>query len=77
MNTAEIILLAAHDMGLGFVYLSVFPREIKMQNVSKTLNLPDHLVPLTVLPIGRPDETKPSREEESYKPEKIYYNKYK
>ena len=73
---AENILLAAHDMGLGSVYLGVFPRETKMRNVSKALNLPDHLVPLTVLPIGHPDETKPSREEESYDPEKIHYNQY-
>lgn len=74
---AENILLAAHAMGLGSVYLGVFPRETKMGNVSKILNLPEHLVPLTVLPIGRPDEKKPSREEESYEPSKIYYNQYK
>lgn len=73
----ENLLLAAHAMGLGAVYLGVFPRENKMKHVTQTLHLPEHLIPLTVLPIGHPNEKKASRADESYEPEKIYYNRYK
>lgn len=73
---AENLLLAAHDLGLGAVYLGVFPREGKMENVARTLELPEHLVPLTVIPVGWPDEKKPSLEEESFEPAKIYHNRY-
>lgn len=73
---AENLLIAAHAMGLGAVYLGVFPRENKMKHVTEVLGLPEHLRPLTVIPVGWPDEEKPSREEESWEPHKIYHNCY-
>lgn len=48
----------------------------KMIHVSQTLNLPDHLIPLTVLSIGKPAEEKDANYLDKYEPEKIYRNRY-
>lgn len=48
--SVENMLLAIHDMGLGCVWVGAF-NEFK---VSKILNLPGHIRPVAILPIGEP-----------------------
>jgi len=52
----ENILLATHDLGLGAVYVTGFkisnPETEKI--IRKILNLPDQIIPITILPIGYP-----------------------
>lgn len=50
--TAQTMLLAAAEMGLGGCMIGNFVKE-KMQ---AALGLPDHLLPVLVLAIGKPDE---------------------
>ena len=52
------ILLAAHDMGLGSVYVSGFSRtdEVVAKDMQKTLKLSENIMPITILPIGYPDK---------------------
>lgn len=52
----ENILLVAHALGLGAVWQGVYPISQRVENVSKLLGLPEHLVPLNVIAIGYPDE---------------------
>ena len=52
----ENILLAAHAMGLGAVWTSVYPEMRKVNGVSKALGLPGNLVPLNCILVGYPDE---------------------
>ncbi len=58
-NAAMNILLAAHSMGLGAVWTTLYPYEDRMAGMKKLLNLPDHIIPLTIIPIGHPGEKKP------------------
>ncbi|HPD94253.1 MAG: nitroreductase family protein [Bacteroidales bacterium] len=51
---SQNILLAAEAIGLGAVWTGVFPRAERMNVVSEELNLPDHVIPLNVIPIGYP-----------------------
>jgi nitroreductase len=46
------ILLAAHAMGLGACWVGAFDEELLIKN----LKLPDYLRPVTIIPIGYPDE---------------------
>lgn len=45
--------LAATEMGLGGVWVGAFDED----KVSRTLNLPSHLRPIAILPIGYPAES--------------------
>lgn len=46
------LLLAAHGNNLGAVWLGVFPREKRVEGFRKLLDLPEHLVPFALIPIG-------------------------
>ncbi len=68
------LLLCAHNMGLGAVWLGVYPREERMQGLSKLFNLPKEIIPISLVAIGYANETKdiPDR----FKPERIRYNSW-
>ena len=51
----ENILLAVESLGLGAVWTAAFPYEDRMGIVREVLNLPKHLVPLNVIPLGHPE----------------------
>lgn len=68
---SENILLAAHALGLGAVWTGVYPSD-NVKIVRNTIKLPEHIVPLNVIPIGYPKgEHLPK---DKWKPEKIHYN---
>jgi len=52
------MLLAAHALGLGAVWLGFYPREERWRGAQRVLGLPDRVVPLAVLAIGWPAERK-------------------
>jgi len=58
---AENLLLAATALGLGAVWLGVYPREDRVSAIRKVLNLPKTIVPLNLIPIGHPAEEKEPR----------------
>lgn len=48
------MLLAIEAMGLGGVWSTLFPGEDRMNHARKVLNLPDHIMPMCVIPLGYP-----------------------
>ena len=68
------ILLAAHGLGLGAVWLGLHPREERKDAIREIFNLPNHVEPLSMISVGIPDEQKsdPNR----FKPERIHYNSW-
>ncbi|HNS50697.1 MAG TPA: nitroreductase family protein [Anaerolineae bacterium] len=48
------LLVAAHALGLGGVWLGVYPIEERVQGVQRVLGLPAQVVPLCVLSLGYP-----------------------
>ncbi|MBU1999421.1 MAG: nitroreductase family protein [Candidatus Omnitrophota bacterium] len=50
------ILLAVESLGLGAVWLGVYPREDRVKGIKKLLNLPEHIMPFSVIPIGHSAE---------------------
>jgi nitroreductase len=56
-NAAMSILLAAHDRGLGAVWVGVYPVEERVVNLKQILGLPASVIPLNVIPLGYPAAT--------------------
>ena len=52
----ENILLAATDIGLGAVWCGIYPNRDAMENVKKTLGLPEESIPLNIIHVGHPDQ---------------------
>jgi len=55
---SQNILLAAHALGLGAVWLGLHPREKRTQPMQKLLGIPDAVMPLSLIAIGFPAEEK-------------------
>jgi len=66
------LLLAAHAKGLGAVWLGVYPRSERVAGISKLFNLPAHVIPLCVVPVGYPLEPQPLVRR--YDETRIHYN---
>lgn len=50
------ILLAAHAIGLGGVWLGVYPREERIAGVRDLLGLPEEVHPVSIVVLGYPNE---------------------
>lgn len=53
----ENILQAAHAMGLGAAWLSVYPMQKKVESVSRKLHMGGELIPLCDICVGYPAES--------------------
>jgi nitroreductase len=54
----ENILLEAQHLGLGAVWLGIYPRTERVAGLKALLNLPENVMPLCVISIGYPAEKK-------------------
>lgn len=70
----ENLLLAAHAMGLGAVWTGLHPDMNRAAMVQQMLGLPEHIIPLCVVPVGVPAEQPEVKDK--YKPENIHFNKW-
>lgn len=70
----ENLLLAAHAMGLGAVWTGLHPDMNRAKLVQEMLDLPEHIIPLCVVPVGVPAEQPDIKDK--YKEENIHYNKW-
>jgi nitroreductase len=70
----ENLLLAAHALGLGGVWLGVYPQEDRVAGVRTILRIPERITPLCVLSIGYPLE--PGGPVERYRAERVHREKW-
>lgn len=68
------ILIAAHALGLGAVWLGVYPREERIKGITELFKLPEHIFPVTLISLGYPDEKKEAAHRYSF--EKIHFEKW-
>jgi len=52
----ENILIEAHLLGLGVVWLGVYPVEGRVQSLRRLLGLPEKVMPFALVPVGYPAE---------------------
>jgi len=57
----ENLLLAGTALGLGAVWLGVYPREQRITFTRQILSIPENIVPLNLISIGHPAEDKEPR----------------
>lgn len=70
----ENLLLAAHAMGLGAVWTGLHPDMNRARMVQELLGLPEHVIPLCVVPVGVPAEHPEVKDK--YRPDNIHYNQW-
>ena len=71
---SENLLLQAEAMGLGAVWTGVYPYEDRMDAIKKVFELPDDIIPFSLIPIGHPKGD--PQPKDKYNKENIHYNKY-
>jgi nitroreductase len=57
----ENLLLAVTALGLGAVWLGVYPREERIAFTRRILSIPEAIMPLNLISIGHPAEEKEPR----------------
>ena len=68
------ILLAAHALGLGAVWVGIYPRQNRIDSTHYLFSLPANIKPFSMVSIGYPAEKKPFPER--FKKERIHYEKW-
>jgi nitroreductase len=52
----ENVLLAAHALGLGAVWLGIYPVEERIAGMRRLLNMPSSVIPVSLVSVGYPNE---------------------
>ncbi len=68
------ILLAAHALGLGAVWLGVYPREDRVEGLRKLLDIPKNAIPFSLIPLGWPAENPPPARR--FKAGRVHHNEW-
>ena len=67
----ENILIEVEELGLGAVWLGIYPVEDRLEYLKKALNIPDKILPFALISIGHPAESKPPAER--YDESRVHY----
>lgn len=70
----ENILIAVAGMGLGAVWIGVYPYPGKIKPLAEALGIPEDVIPLSMVYIGHPAETKEPRTQ--YDERRVYWQSY-
>ncbi len=71
---AQNILLAAHAMELGAVWCGINPKSDFYHTISELMELPEGIIPMMLIPIGYPDESR--TQIERFEPKKVHKEKW-
>jgi nitroreductase len=71
---AQNLLLAAHALGLGAVWLGIYPRRERVQGIRRLLGIPDSIVPLALVAVGQPGES--PAPQDRYRPERVHRERW-
>jgi nitroreductase len=71
---AQNILLSATDLGLGTVWIGIYPRAERMTELKKITELPEYIIPINLIAVGFADEKK--HPVDRYQSDRVFLNKY-
>jgi len=57
---AQNIYLAAHDLGLGSVWIALWNVKPRIDGIKEVINIPNEISPFAIFPIGYPNENLPA-----------------
>lgn len=67
----ENMLIEVTHMGLGAVWMGIYPREERVYGIQKIFNLPEKVIPLAVIAVGDPAEERPNSDR--FNEDRIHY----
>ncbi|MGE5473867.1 MAG: nitroreductase family protein [Ignavibacteriales bacterium] len=70
----ENMLLAAHGIGLGSVWISLYPITSRYQPIASILNIPENFIPVGMIAVGQKAEVKNTNER--YHQDKIHFEQW-
>jgi nitroreductase len=70
----ENLLVAAHALGLGAVWLGITPRADRVAETKALFGLPDNVIPLGMISVGHPAEEKGPGER--YQAERVHQDRW-
>lgn len=70
----ENILIAATGMGLGSVWIGIYPLQSNINTLMKILNIPEYVIPLGIVYVGYPAEDKEARTR--FDEKRVYWQEY-
>lgn len=73
-TATENLLLAAAALGLGAVWVSIYPTAAREVHVRRVLGIPEEIRVLCLVPVGHPAESKPPRTQ--YTESKVHYEEW-
>ncbi len=68
------LLLMAENLGLGAVWLGVYPRKNRHERIGELLELPKHIIPLSIVAVGYPAEE--SREVDRFDEDNVHRERW-
>ena len=68
------LLLSAHDLGLGAVWLGIHPREERVEEIRRLLDIPRYITPIALVALGYAAEDK--EPEERFQPKRVHRNRW-
>ncbi|KAF0221574.1 MAG: NADH dehydrogenase/nad(p)h [Geobacteraceae bacterium] len=68
------LLLAAHALGLGAVWVGVYPHTERVALFRDHLGIPEHVIPFSLVPLGYADEHQ--QPEKRYNPARVHHNRW-
>ncbi|OQA21435.1 MAG: Albonoursin synthase [Actinobacteria bacterium ADurb.Bin346] len=71
----ENMLIEAQYLELGAVWLGIYPREERVDNLKKLLGVPEKIIPLAIISLGFPAENK-SPSVERYDEKRVHLEKW-
>ncbi len=72
--SCENMLLGIHSIGLGAVWVGIYPNQMRVKDFKELFSLPEHIIPFCLVPIGHPQEE--NAPEERFKEERIHLEKW-
>lgn len=72
---AQNMILAAHAMGIGSVWLGTWPQQEKMQAQKQLFDLPDGVVPHSIIAFGYPLEES-TKQKQLYEDDRVHMEKW-
>ncbi|MBR0386068.1 MAG: nitroreductase family protein [Erysipelotrichaceae bacterium] len=70
------MILAAEDLGLGSVWLGIWPQQEKVNAQKEFFNLPDDVTPHSIIAFGYPDEDRSGVPHTDYEESQVHFNEW-
>ena len=70
------LILAARALGIGSVWLGTWPQMRRVNNLIELFDLPDNIIPGSVIALGYTEEAKETNEKDSYDENVVHWNKW-